>query len=201
MRSKIIHLFFAFFLTTAYQQCYADGARTCDTNHSEEQLKQLLKDDQLIREEFQAKRAAATAKGTIDIAMERAFNVKATRVDIKNQLALDEIVAACGWPTAKIFNNSGLHAAFLIVQHANLDYQLKYFQRIENSHEKGEIPSFFFVILLDRMLVRQGKPQKYGTQYTSDEKGLRVLVLPIEDPDGLNERRVKIGMSVIPGYP
>jgi hypothetical protein len=180
----------------------ANEADICNIKETELQLQKMLKEDKEVRATFEVNRVAATAKGKAVSEQELStFRIAATAVDTKNQAQLDQIVTNCGWPTAKVFVNSGLQAAFMIVQHADLAYQLKYFPLIEKSHQQNQIPSFFFVILEDRLLIRQGKPQKYGTQYFFDKNGVSTLVLPIDDPDGLNERRTKIGLSVIPGYP
>ena len=45
----------------------------------------------------------------------------------------------------------------------------------------------------DRYLMNEGKPQIYGTQGMSydDERGS--LIWPIENPETVNERRLKVG--------
>lgn len=181
---------------------YSNGNDACNIEKIDFQFRKILIDDKKVREAFEVQRVAATNNGHAVSEIELSnFRKKAREIDVKNQAMLDEIVANCGWPSAKIFVNSGLEAAFKVVQHADLDYQLKYFPLIEKSHQQNQIPSFFFVILEDRMLLRQGKGQKHGTQYTFDKNGIRTLLLPIDDPAGLNERRTKIGLPVIPGYP
>ena len=45
----------------------------------------------------------------------------------------------------------------------------------------------------DRYLMNEGKPQVYGTQgmYYDDERGS--FIWPIENPETVNERRIKAG--------
>ena len=57
------------------------------------------------------------------------------------------------------------------------------------ANERGEIPSNKFAWLVDRILVKQGKPQLYGTEF---EYGSN-KVAPIADSGNLNARRKKMG--------
>jgi hypothetical protein len=52
--------------------------------------------------------------------------------------------------------------------------------------------------LEDRVRVNSGRPQLYGTQFLDDGDGLRPR--PIEDPDGLAERRAAVGMEPFEEY-
>ena len=66
---------------------------------------------------------------------------------------------------------------------------------VSTANGRGEIPNDKFVWLIDRMLVKQGKPQLYGTEF---EYGSN-KVAPILDPQNLNARRKKMGLA--PMYP
>jgi hypothetical protein len=50
-----------------------------------------------------------------------------------------------------------------------------------------------YVYLSDRVRMQQGKPQLYGTQFTSAADGQLVLH-PIEDAEHVDERRRSVGL-------
>lgn len=199
---KSFNIFFVaiIFLQVVLTPC-AEASGACDKQEVDIQLKNMLTQDQAVRQLFSEREALLRSQGKkLSPDDFEKFSISAMKIDKQNQFDLDSIVATCGWPRSKIFANSAVNAAFMIVQHADLTYQLKYFPLIQKSHEIGEIPSFVFAMLQDRILVRQGKPQLYGTQYSNGDAGLRKLG-DVADPDKLNERRVSIGLPVIPGYP
>lgn len=68
---------------------------------------------------------------------------------------------------------------------------------IEAAHARGEISSDHLAGLIDRILVEQGKPQRYGTEF---EYG-SYKVFPIADPANLNRRRRQLGLPPLKGFP
>jgi len=52
--------------------------------------------------------------------------------------------------------------------------------------------------LQDRVLMRRGEPQVYGTQFIGSSGELRVH--PIADPDHLDERRAAVGLGPFAAY-
>ena len=53
--------------------------------------------------------------------------------------------------------------------------------------------SLHITYLTDRVLVGEGKPQRYGTQL--ENKDGKLTPYPLEDPENVDERRRAIGMS------
>ena len=53
-------------------------------------------------------------------------------------------------------------------------------------------------LLEDRILMRTGKKQKYGSQVTCPNGVCDVY--PIEDPDNVNKRRASVGLEPIEDY-
>ena len=63
---------------------------------------------------------------------------------------------------------------------------------------EGEVAATNFALLTDRVLVAQGEPQRYGTQYKMVEIGGVTHFgpsTPIVDPDGLEQRRSSLELS------
>jgi len=80
--------------------------------------------------------------------------------DAKNQAILDRVVGKCGWPQSATFMNSNLEAAFFVIQHAPLDYMLRYRDRIEQSHAAGDIPQFVMQLFYDRLEYRKAEQKQ-----------------------------------------
>ncbi|MFZ2555737.1 MAG: DUF6624 domain-containing protein [Minisyncoccia bacterium] len=54
--------------------------------------------------------------------------------------------------------------------------------------------------IIDKLLVREGKPQRYGTQYRSISKDGPVSFFPFEEPNTIDERRSEVGLPSIKEY-
>ena len=63
---------------------------------------------------------------------------------------------------------------------------------------EGEVAARDIAFLTDRVLVAQGKPQRYGTQGVM-ENG-KAVVKNVEDRDNLDKRRKELGLPPIDQY-
>lgn len=116
------------------------------------------------------------------------------RVDKENLERLKRIVEQYGWPTVTVVGRAGAQAAFLVAQHADSDpeFQTRVLELMNPLLSEGEVPTTNFALLTDRVLVARGEPQRYGTQYKTVEIDGVVHFgpsTPIDDPDGLEQRR------------
>jgi hypothetical protein len=120
-------------------------------------------------------------------------------LDRRNAERLKEIVADIGWPTISKVGANASQCAWLLVQHADHDID---FQRhcLRLMHEAGsDVSSQDVAYLEDRVRIKEGRPQLYATQIAFDESG--ELVQPtIEDPDGVDSRRKRIGLEPLAEY-
>jgi hypothetical protein len=164
-------------------------ADECEKTAQASKYAQMHSEDQALRGRYIKILEAEHRKQTIDPAEKEQLEINISDIDEANQRELDRLIGKCGWP-GKLDNNRAAFSAFIIIQHAPLDYQLKHFDLVKAANERGEIPSNKFAWLVDRLLVKQGKPQLYGTEF---EYGSN-KVAPIADPDNLNARRKKMGL-------
>jgi hypothetical protein len=120
-------------------------------------------------------------------------------------LSLDSILAAemevildrFGLPTKSMVGAAGSDAAMLIVQH---NWQLQ--ERVlalAKAVPPGEISPEKLGMLEDRILVHQGKPQRFGTQFTAGANGMFRLA-PVSDTAGLAALRSAAGMPPLAQY-
>lgn len=118
------------------------------------------------------------------------------RIDKENQRLVSSILKD-GLPEG--LSPQSYKAIWLIVDHAGLKFQKKYLQEMEDAVRRGLVSANDFAVLTDRIKMREGKPQKYGTQsYTVTVDGRQVIYIwPVEDPQRLEELRNEIGAGDI----
>lgn len=125
---------------------------------------------------------------------------KTAVIDQNNLQQLEGIVKRIGWPTRSKVGEEAAHAAWLIVQHADTNPA---FQRhcleLISAEPKTEVALEDRAFLTDRVLVNEGRPQLYGTQWRVDQqKGF--VPEEIENLDTLDARRAKAGMEPFAEY-
>lgn len=89
------------------------------------------------------------------------------RVDQGNIAWLRRLIGTAGLPTAAEVGESGVHLTFLLIQHADAarDLQQKALPILVERYKTGELPATDLARLIDRILVEQKKPQRFGTQF------------------------------------
>ena len=121
-------------------------------------------------------------------------------LDGKNRQRLDEIVKQHGWPKKSVFGEEASGVAFLIVQHAELDYQKKYLPLIKDAVAQKEARRSDLAMLEDRILTREDKKQVYGTQLRLNQTTQRMELYPIEDEANVDSRRAGVGLEPLAEY-
>lgn len=122
------------------------------------------------------------------------------RTDSANTTWLKSYVARWGWPTAAQVGKESVDAAFLIVQHAIHDtgFMRSMLPFITEGHRRGELDGGKVALLTDRLEVKAGRPQIYGTQL-SLRNGQWVLD-PIADSANVDQRRRSMGLPPLAEY-
>jgi hypothetical protein len=121
-------------------------------------------------------------------------------IDRKNTARLEEVIEKHGWPGKTLVGEDGAFAAWLMIQHAD---QAPAFQRrclplLEKAVLAGEAGGKELAYLTDRVLVADGKPQRYGTQFHQVDGQL--VPREVEDPGKLEARRKKVGLPTMAEY-
>ena len=109
-----------------------------------------------------------------------------------NLEAAYDVLQAHGFPGKESVGNIASIAVFLVFQHADLDHQKRFLPQMEEAVAKGRIEPTYLAMLKDRIDVREGRPQKYGTQIAADGN-----LAPVLDADRLNEWRSEVGLPPI----
>ncbi|MCI0689743.1 MAG: hypothetical protein L0Y54_21275 [Sporichthyaceae bacterium] len=116
------------------------------------------------------------------------------QVDADNSARIREIIDTHGWPGHSLVGADGTDAAWLLVQHAPHDLQQTCLPLLDAAVDAGEATPAQLAYLTDRILVRRGLPQRYGTQYRSTADG-DLELSQVEDPDRLDRRRASVGLG------
>ncbi|HET7064486.1 MAG TPA: DUF6624 domain-containing protein [Rudaea sp.] len=120
-------------------------------------------------------------------------------IDGRNQLRLAAIVKEYGWPNFAWAGRDGILGAFLVVQHAELNFQRSYLPLLRQAAANGNLSYGKLAYLEDRVRVREGRKQIYGTQLHSSAGGKQALD-PIEDEANVDARRAKVGLEPLSEY-
>ncbi|GGE44825.1 hypothetical protein GCM10011413_08700 [Pedobacter psychrotolerans] len=123
-----------------------------------------------------------------------ALEMKAS--DKQNQLLIGSLLDQCGWPKGldEIENNT----IFLVIDHADTAFIAKYFPILKLQSNKGIVAKRDLATLQDRMQLRSGKKQSYGTQTL--KTGNMVTIWPIDDVQNLDQRRKEMGLLPMNEY-
>lgn len=105
------------------------------------------------------------------------------RVDAFTRETLARLIGKTGWITLSRYGEEAAQAAWLIVQHADLDvaFQRDVLARMENLLATGEVKRDNYAYLWDRVAVNEGRKQRFGTQGRCTGPG-RWEPREIEDP-------------------
>ena len=113
-------------------------------------------------------------------------------IDSSNMAFVENYFITNGYPGKSVVGEESSLAAWYVLQH-NPDKIATYLPLIKKAAADGEISMRSAAMMEDRYLMNEGKPQVYGTQgmHYDDERGS--FIWPIENPETVNERRMKAG--------
>lgn len=121
---------------------------------------------------------------------------KQWQIDQQNMVFIDSIIGQYGYPGTSLVGPGTDRAAWSVIQHSErID---EFLPQIKIAAETGELPFRLYAMMLDRSLMNQNQPQHYGTQamtYFWNSPEEINLIWPIEDPQGVNQRRKAAGFT------
>ena len=122
------------------------------------------------------------------------------QVDEANTAWLERVVRERGWPGRSLVGEDGAQAAWYLVQHADHQpaFQRTCLDLMDDAVARGEASAAEWAYLTDRVLLAEGRPQRYGTQFTMGPDGLEPQ--PMEAPDRVDERRASAGLGALAEY-
>ena len=158
-------------------------------------LDTILQNDQQVRTRFEStqEKYGTNSKEFRDLIAEM------KRFDSINILRVSQILDTHGWPHRQEVGDEGSHAVFMVIQHADILIQEKYLSMVRDAVKAGDVRASSFALLEDRIAVRNGKKQLYGTQLGMKQDGTYYLD-ELEDPDNVDKRRASVGLGPLADY-
>ncbi len=120
--------------------------------------------------------------------------------DSANLIQVTNILEKYGWLGADAVGEQGNATIFLVIQHADLKTQEKYLPMMRQAVKDGKAKGSELALLEDRVAMRQGKKQIYGSQISRDQQTGKYFVAPIEDEPNVNKRRAAVGLMPLEDY-
>jgi hypothetical protein len=155
-------------------------------------LRVLLKRDQEVRIELGASR------GMVDNDSEKIITLgkKMKKIDDANFILLSRIFDKVGWPSNRIFSDSAVNAAFYVTLHHTRTDLSHLSTILENAFTLEQIDRRHYAVLVDRILIRKGLTQKYGTHCRQNRDGSKTYI-SLEDPVSVAKNRESIGLKAL----
>ena len=111
-------------------------------------------------------------------------------IDAALTAQLKTTVQAKGWPTIALVGIEASNAAALVLTHtADHAWQESLLPELETLADQGKIDGSQLALVVDKSLVAQGKPQRYGTQFKFVEGEMRMYA--VEGPGSLDDLRAR----------
>ncbi|WP_431609753.1 DUF6624 domain-containing protein [Chryseobacterium sp. 'Rf worker isolate 10'] len=124
----------------------------------------------------------------------------AMQKDSINLLKVKKILDEKGWVGKDKVGAQANSAIFLVIQHSDLETQKKYLPMMKEAVAKGNASSGSLALLIDRIEIREGRKQIYGSQIGINQNNKTYYVLPLIDPDNVDKRRTEVGLGPISDY-
>ncbi len=165
-------------------------------------LREVHDRDQTVREEVI--RLSQQVPPSADSLMAASARMQA--VDVENQRIVSDLLG-CGWPEG--LSDEANETIWLVIDHAGLGMQKRWMPLVKQQMEAGKVSKSSYATLLDRMLMREKLPQRYGTQAVSFSRLIegdsarmepQCWLWPVEEPERLDSLRSAMELSPIEVY-
>ncbi|WPO93158.1 DUF6624 domain-containing protein [Chryseobacterium sp. HR92] len=120
--------------------------------------------------------------------------------DSINLLKVKKILDEKGWVGKDKVGAQANSALFLVIQHSDLQTQKKYLPMMKEAVTKGNASAGSLALLIDRIEIREGRKQIYGSQIGINQSNNTYYILPLTDPDNVDKRRTEVGLGPISEY-
>lgn len=125
---------------------------------------------------------------------------KIKRADKDNWKYVSKVLDQHGWIDQHVIGFSASNALFLVVQHGDSPTQEKYLPLLRQAVKEKKAFSHDLALLEDRVLLRRGQKQIYGSQVSCDSTGKTCWILSIEDEENVDKRRAEVGLQPLANY-
>jgi hypothetical protein len=120
--------------------------------------------------------------------------------DSANLVIVTSIIDKYGWLGPDVLGDEGSSTLFLVIQHSDLKTQEKYLPLMKEAVKKGDAVPAELALLIDRVEMRNGRPQIYGSQLIRDNESDGHKFYQIMDEKNVNKRREEVGLQPLEEY-
>ncbi len=163
-----------------------------------EKLMDLFERDQEVRREGEAF-FRNTKPGTPIGPAERAVLDKQAKASRDHIAELKKLMAKWGFPGYRKVGGDATAAAINLTQHAkDTGFMNNFLAGLKKAQETGDASKADVAELTDRVLIAEGKKQRYGTMVSV--QGKKIAPTAVEDPKNLDKRRAEMGLPPMEDY-
>lgn len=170
------------------------------TKSTDEILAEVWEKDQAIRVQMLKLNTAVIVEGRTEL-IDSLVSVseEVERIDDENLVIVEDVLQQ-GLPAG--LSADSYNTIWIVIDHASIEKQEEYLPVVEQMSAEGLIPIDKHAILLDRVAMRQKRPQRYGSQVLQfgQADAVKSYVWPVENPMALDSLRSSVGMSPIADY-
>lgn len=116
-------------------------------------------------------------------------------INKSNVKTLKFLIEQYGWPNISEVGAIAASKAFFLIQHSDLKTQKEFLPYFTNAYECNEAKFNWIAMITDRILLRENKPQKYGSQGIWNPNIKQYVTYEIEKPDSVNYWRKKYNLG------
>lgn len=168
----------------------------------QEELEQIYKTDQDVRFKLmnlsKESKSQDASKEIKDNYSEVVLEMKA--VDAENLEKIKSILSKYGWLGPDEVGFEASQAIFLVIQHADLKTQEQFLPLVRKAAEMGKTLNSNLALMEDRVALRKGDKQIYGSQIWTDPETGEYFVDLLRDPLTVDDRRAKVGLPSMSDY-
>lgn len=126
---------------------------------------------------------------------------KKIAINKDNLKKVEDIIKTYGWPKKSEVGVDASPSVFIVLQHSNnLDLMKKYLPQFKNLVDINEADGGQYALMIDRINLKEGKNQIYGSQFSFDSIHKKFYIDSVEDIKNLNRRRKEVGLQPIEEY-
>jgi hypothetical protein len=129
----------------------------------------------------------ASSKRTESPARVEKLAQRAMDTDSTNLQLVSRILSETGYPRKSKVGGFATQTVWMIIQHSDLGRIKQFLPQLEEAVRRGDLAPAYLAATKDRIDIREGRPQKYGTQFNC----------PLLDSLRVNEWRQEVGLSPI----
>lgn len=121
-------------------------------------------------------------------------------IDNDSSAYIRTVLREFGLPTISKVGRKASYFSWLLVQHSrDIELQKKYLQLLKLANVDDIVPENM-AYLQDSILVKENKPQLYGTQVKFNSSINSWEPYPIEQPNDVDKRRKSVGLETMEEY-